>query len=49
VDSEGGCATPRASAVTQHAIGLIFKHRAGQAWDFQFYRLYKFGYRFDTF
>jgi len=49
VDSEGACGTSRVSPVTDHAIELIFKHRAEQAWDFQFYRLYKFGYLFNTF
>ena len=48
-DSPGGCDSSRVSGVTQREIDRILERRAKQSWDFQFYRLYKFGYRFDSF
>ena len=48
-DSHRGCDSSPVSGVTQREIGRILERRAKQSWDFQFYRLYKFGYRFDSF
>ena len=48
-DSPRGCDSSPVSGVTQREIDRILERRAKQSWDFQFYRLYKFGYRFDSF
>jgi hypothetical protein len=37
------------SAAAEQEIDRIFERDGKQSWDFQFDRLQKFGYRFDSF
>jgi hypothetical protein len=43
------CEASRVSAAAEQEIDRIFERDGKQSWDFQFDRLQKFGYRFDSF
>jgi hypothetical protein len=43
------CEASRVSAAAEQEIDRIFDRDGKQSWDFQFDRLHKFGYRFDSF
>jgi hypothetical protein len=43
------CEASRVSAAAEQEIDRIFERDGKQSWDFQFDRLHKFGYRFDSF
>ncbi|HVZ22783.1 MAG TPA: hypothetical protein VG871_17035 [Vicinamibacterales bacterium] len=43
------CEASRLSIAAEREIDRVFERDAKQSWDFQFDRLHKFGYRFDSF
>jgi hypothetical protein len=43
------CEASHVSTAAEQEIDRIFERDGKQSWDFQFDRLQKFGYRFDSF
>jgi hypothetical protein len=48
-DGPRTCEASRVSTAEEREIDRLFERDAKQSWDFQFDRLHKFGYRFDSF